>query len=695
MSDSPATLFVAVDTGGTFTDLVVFDVARDRVRYTKSLTTHHDPIEAVLTCVQKTETDLRDARLFKHGTTHVINTLIERSGPRIALITTRGFRDVLDFARGNRTEAFNLFFQRDPPLVPRELRFELDERIDGQGRILVSPKYADVARLVETIRGHGVSSIAVSFLNSYIEPANERQVAQWLRELAPDCYIATGSDLSREWYEYERTSTAAANAYTGPKVGGYLGNMTRVLEKRAFGGQFLMMGSNGGVLSAQHSVQTPILLVESGPVGGCMGAGAYGCALGFDNIIAFDMGGTTAKCALVRDGKFEVESTYHAGGYGRGIPIRVPVIDIVEVGAGGGSIASLDEQHQLNVGPRSAGSFPGPVAYGRGGTEPTVTDANLILGRLDAERFQGGEMALDLAAAYKAIDQRLARPLGYRDEKGVHELASGILSIAAVKMSEAIKRITVERGKDPRDFVLFAYGGGGPLHSAELARELGIPLVVVPPEAGNFSAIGMLLADIRRDESRTHLRPLTSDALREAEEIFAEIKSGMANAIHTDFGDVQATFECFAEMRFIGQYHTVRVQLTGEDAETLRRAFHRIYRDRYGHVIETAPVEFVSLTCVAAAQLPRPDIAQLAYAPAADSAVVSRRRQIYFPEAGRHLDTAVYSRSALPIGFRGEGPAVIEEYGSTTIVGPNDCFEVGRLGELRIAIDQGEWRPAP
>jgi N-methylhydantoinase A len=687
-------LFVAVDTGGTFTDLVVFDAARDRLSYTKSLTTHHNPIEAILTCVAKTKIDLRDATLFKHGTTHVINTLIERSGPKIAFVTTRGFRDVLDFGRGNRTEPFNLSFRRDPPLVPRQLRFEIDERIDGQGTILTAPRREDVVRLADQIRSLEVSGIAVSFLNSYIEPANERLVAEWLRKLMPDCYIATGVDLSREWYEYERASTATANAYTGPKVGGYVRDMDKALTGREFRGQLLMMGSNGGILSAQHSTQSPILLVESGPVGGCMGAGVYGKALGFQNVIAFDMGGTTAKCALVRDGKFDVESTYYAGGYGRGIPIRTPVVDIVEVGAGGGSIASIDGQNRLNVGPRSAGSFPGPVAYARGGTEPTVTDANLILGRLDASRFQGGEMTLDLPGAYRAIEERLAQPLGYRGEMGVHELASGILSIAAVKMSEAIKRITVERGKDPRDFVLFAYGGGGPLHSAELARELGIPLVVIPPEAGNFSAIGMLLADIRRDQSRTFLRNLDAGVIGEINAICAEIETEMIDAIRNDFGGVSVTFERFVEMRYVGQYHTVRVQLEAEDADALKDKFNRIYRERYGHAMESAAAETVSLHCVAMAQLPRPNITQLTEALPAGKPNDVKHRPIYFPEAGARLSTAVFSRANLPLGFRSDGPVVIEEYGSTTLVGPNDRFEIGRLGEIQITINQGAWEAA-
>lgn len=678
-------VFVAVDTGGTFTDLVMFDPESGAVRYTKSLTTHHDPIEGILDCVAKADVDLATTQLFKHGTTLVINTLIERSGPRVALVTTKGFRDVLEFGRGNRTEPFNLFFRRDPPLVPRPLRFELDERVDGTGRIVHAPRHEDVAALAREIRAANVAAVAVSFLNSYLAPENEFQVAAWLRELLGDCYVATGVALTREWYEFERTATSVANAYTGPKIGRYIATLDQALEARRFAGRFLMMGSNGGILSAQHAAAAPILLVESGPVGGCIGAAAYGEALGIGNLIAFDMGGTTAKCAVIRDGGFAIESIYYAGGYGRGTPIRAPVVDIDEVGAGGGSIAWIDAQGRLNVGPKSAGSAPGPAAYGRGGTEPTVTDANLVLGRLDPARFQGGEMRLDVAAARRVLVERLAVPLGYGGGGGVMRLAAGILAIAAVKMSEAIKRITVARGRDPRDFALCAYGGGGPLHAVELARELAIPLVVIPPEAGNFSAIGMLLANVRRDDSRTFLRPLTQETVAAMAAEFATMEAALAASLAGDFGPLPITFERTAEIRFVGQYHTVRIPTTDEAFPALAAIFLRIYRERYGHVLEHAPAELVSLHVAALARTERPRIDRLAgVLPCVAPAPATR--PIYFAGAGRALDSCIYPRRALPLGFAGEGPAAIEEYGSTTLVGPGDRFTIGALGEIRIAV---------
>jgi N-methylhydantoinase A len=681
-------IFVSVDTGGTFTDLVMFDASSGSVRYTKSLTTHNDPIQGILECVAKADVNLAHSGLFKHGTTLVINTLLERSGPLTGLVTTRGFRDILEFGRGNRTEPFNLFFRRDAPIVSRDLRFELNERVDGQGKVICIPTRDEVEGVAHKLKEAGVAAVAVTFLNSYLEPTHERQVAKWLREFLPGCYITCGVDITREWYEFERAATAAANAYAGPKTGNYIAMLEKELQGRNFEGQFLMMGSNGGMLSVQHAAAAPILLVESGPVGGCIGAGAYGNALGLSNIIAFDMGGTTAKCAIVRNGVFGTEPFYYAGGYGRGISVRASVVDIVEVGTGGGSIAWTDEQGRLKVGPKSAGSSPGPVAYGRGGTEPTVTDANLVLGRLNSESFQGGEMRLDLEMTRNSLSERLAKPLGYLGESGLLQLASGILSIATVKMSEAIKRITVERGEDPRDFVLFAYGGGGPLHAGELARELGIPTVIVPPEAGNFSAIGMLLAGIRRDESRTFVRRLSEMTLIEIDAAFAIMESSLSESIKRDFGDLSVTPERAVDMRFYGQYHTVRIPLNTNNVDELQRLFIDIYKARYGHAIERAPAEIVSLHSTLRAKTEQPDIAGLAGQLPSLGPKNTVTRSVCFPGRTQTDKTRVFARRDLPIGFFGEGPAVIEEYGSTTLIAPGDQFEIGKLGEIRISITQ-------
>ncbi|MHA1108700.1 MAG: hydantoinase/oxoprolinase family protein, partial [Alphaproteobacteria bacterium] len=587
---------LAVDIGGTFTDLVAYDLATGSVSYSKSPTTYEDLVEGIFECVAKAGVDLRDAELVKHGTTLVINALLQRNGAKTALITTKGFRDVLEIGRGNRPTPFNLRYRRDEPLVPRALRFEVEERIGGKGEELAPLDIDGIDALAENFRELGIEAVAVSLLNAYANPAHEEQAASRLREKMPDAYITAGAALSREWFEYERTATAVANAFVGPQLSGYIGRFDEALRKSGLDGPLFMMGSNGGVLSAERAREQPVQLVESGPVGGCIGAAAYAGALGLDNAIAFDMGGTTAKCALVTDGRFTVDSINYVGGFETGFPVRGAVIDILEVGAGGGSIAWLDDQQRLHVGPRSAGSMPGPVAYGNGGAEPTVTDANLVLGRIDPARFLGGEMELDVKGAHGAIRARIAEPLGYGDEDGTLRMADGIIAIAVIKMAGAIKKITIERGLDPRDFALICYGGGGPLHAASLARELHIPLVVVPPEPGNFSATGMLLADARLDDSRTFLRALSDESIAESETLFSAMEAAAAAELGGEDGTGDIRFDRVAEMRYRGQKHSIRLAISGlNDVAAVRARFENDYRRRYGHADSNAPTEYVGL----------------------------------------------------------------------------------------------------
>jgi N-methylhydantoinase A len=674
---------VAVDIGGTFTDLVAFDHATGRVSYTKSATTYGDFVDGVLDCFRKAGTSPAEATLVNHGTTLVINSLIQRRGARTALITTRGFRDILEIARGNRPDPFDLYYRRDEPLIPRDLRFEVGERMAADGGVLLPLDETDLRAVADRCRREGIESIAVFFLNSYANPAHEERAVALLKDWLPGVFLTHSTDLSREWYEYERTSTVAANAFIGPQVTTYVNELEGNLAGKGFGGKLFMMGSNGGVLSVARSSRQSIALVESGPIGGCIGAGVYAEALGFRNVIAFDMGGTTAKCALVEDGRFSVDNVYYVGGYIQGFPIKSPVIDIVEVGSGGGSIAWLDTQARLNVGPRSAGSTPGPVCYGRGGTEPTVTDANLILGRISASNFLGGELSLDVAAAGRAIAECIATPLGFTGEDAPYRAADGIVAIATVIMGSAIRRISVEHGRDPRDFVLFAYGGGGPLHAAALARELSIPTVVVPPEPGNFSAVGMLLADARLDDSETFTGPLDDAAVGRLDGMLSGMERQAAAALREEFGAQEVRFERFAEMRYRGQRHNIKVPITGmSDVGSIRRAFETDYERRYGHA-DGKPAEFQALHLSAFARLERPEIGKLPRA--AGGAPRKGVRPVYFVEAGL-VSAEVFERYALPLGFSAAGPSIIEEYGSTTIVPPGDTFLIGPLGEIRITV---------
>src|SRR5580704_8288875 len=552
---------VAVDIGGTFTDLVAYDHDSGAVVYTKSPTTYGNLVEGVLDCFVKAKLDPRAASLVNHGTTLVINALIQRKGAKAALVTTAGFRDILEIARGNRPDPFDLHYRRDDPLIPRELRFEVTERIGAKGEIVTPLDLLALDGLAGKLNGLGIEAVAIFFMNSYANPTHEEQAVAALRALMPDAYVTSSTELTREWYEYERTSTVAANAYVGPQVTSYVRRLESDLQAKGFAGSLFMMGSNGGLISVERSCAQPVALVESGPIGGCIGAGAYAEALGFANVIAFDMGGTTAKCALVENGRFSVDSVYYAGGYVKGFPIKSSVIDIVEVGSGGGSIAWLDPQNRMHVGPQSAGSMPGPACYGNGGREPTVTDANLVLGRLNPDRFLGGELRLDVAAARTAIE-KIAAPLGYAGPTGTTEMADGILALATVIMAGAIKQISIEHGLDPREFVLFCYGGGGPLHASALARELSIPTVVIPPESGNFSAVGMLLADARLDLSKTFVGVLGDSTVAGLKRVFAEMEEEARAALVREFNARDVLFERHAEMRYTGQRHNIKVPIS-------------------------------------------------------------------------------------------------------------------------------------
>jgi N-methylhydantoinase A len=680
---------VAVDIGGTFTDLVAFDRDSNRVLYTKSPTTYGSFETGIADCFGKVRLSPEDVRLVNHGTTLVINALIQRKGARAALVTTKGFRDVLEIARGNRPDPFDLYYHRDEPLIPRERRFEVDERIDAHGEVLHALDPAELERLAQTLRDDGVDAIAICFMHAYANPAHELLAAETLRRALPGTFVTHSLELTREWYEYERTSTAAANAFVGPEVLGYVRRLEADLKDRGFAGSLYLMGSNGGVLTVDRTCKQPIALVESGPIGGCIGAGVYAEALGYENVIAFDMGGTTAKCALVEQGRYSVESVYYAAGYVRGFPIKSPVIDIVEVGSGGGSIAWLDPQQRLHVGPRSAGSTPGPVCYGRGGEDPTVTDANVLLGRIGAEAFLGGELVLDRDAAARALAAKIGDPLGYHGEGELLRLADGIIAIATVTMAGAIRRVSVEHGRDPREFVLFAYGGGGPLHASALARELSIPTVIIPPEPGTFSATGMLLADARLDDATTFTARFDGTTVATMDAQFRTMETAAVAALRAEFGDTPVRLERFAEMRYVGQRHNIKVPIPpGSDVAAIRHAFDDDYRRRYGHADPNVAAEFQALHLSAFARLDRPEIGRLprAQRPAAEPSV----RPIFFGDNLGLCEALVYDRYALAPGFTATGPAVLEEYGSTTVIWPGDRFTIGTLYEIRIDCDVAE-----
>jgi N-methylhydantoinase A len=676
---------IAIDIGGTFTDLVACDVETGAVAYTKSPTTYTKLGDAIFDCIRKAALNARDATFVKHGTTLVINALLQRQGAKTALLTTKGYRDILEIGRGNRTQPFNLRFHREAPLIPRELRFEVSERIEGSGRVRTPLALEELIPLAAMLKEQNVEALAISFLNSYLAPDHEQAAATELRRLLPDLFITTGTELTREWHEFERTATATANAYVGPQVSKYIAEFDAGLRDGGFGGSLLLMGSHGGVISAERGCREPITLVESGPVGGCIGAANYGQALGVDNLVAFDMGGTTSKCAMIERGRYAVESIYYIGGPDAGFPIRGNVIDILEVGVGGGSIAWLDDQRRLHVGPRSAGSTPGPACYGGGGTAPTVTDANLLLGRLDPDNFLGGEMRLTTAHGSDVLSERIAQPLGYTGADAVTRAARGVLTIANLTMTSIIKKVSIARGYDPRDFALFCYGGGGPLHGVELAHALKIPRVLVPPEPGNFSALGMLLADPRLDTAQTFVTRLNPDNLVKVTAVCAELEAAGRAALRREFGEGPITVEREAEMRYKGQHHSIKIPIAEtDDAPGLRARFDAEYLRRYGHNNHKADVEIVVLHSIATLHMKRPEIARLGRPGSTHTAPESKVRPVFYLSEDRFLPTQIYDRYQLAPGFAGSGPALIVEYGSSTLIGPRDTFKIGKLGEIDI-----------
>jgi N-methylhydantoinase A len=680
-------MFIGTDIGGTFTDLVGYDEATGSLFFGKSLTQHQDLVGGVVKCLHDVDVPVSRIDILKHGTTLIINTLLERRGGRTALVTTRGFADILEIGRAGRPFPFDLEYARQPPLVPRPLRLEIDERISASGEIVRTWNDDDIEALISRLGNLNVDAVAIAFINSYRNPEHERKLAEILRSRLPDVYVTCSTELSREWFEYERTSTAVANAYVGPRTSGYLDHFDRRLAAENFSGKFFLMGSNGGVLSVDHARAQPIALVESGPIGGCIGAAAYAKALGIDRLIAFDMGGTTAKCALLEQYHFDVHASYYVGGYEYGFPVQSPVLDIVEVGTGGGSIAYVDDHGRMRVGPRSAGSEPGPVCFGRGGRDPTVTDANLVLGRIGSGPFLSGSLALDDSAAAQALSESVGSRLGYPPGSSIDAVASGILALANAQMATAIKEITIERGKDVRDFDLFAFGGGGPLHAVSLARELNIKRVVVPPEPGNFSALGMLLADARLDEAHNFIVEVKDGIEAFLSEEMTRLQSSVRSQLNRDFDTGAIRFECQSDMRYRGQRHTIRIRLTGaESANDIRSRFFATYQKVYGLAASDGTVEITGLRVAGFVPSKQPDLARLHRAGTMTNAAPGKSRSLYMLEANARAVAPVLHRQSLAIGTGISGPAVVEEFGSTTVIGPGDRLEVGRLGELVITL---------
>jgi N-methylhydantoinase A len=671
---------IGIDIGGTFTDVALVEEASGRIGVAKVPTTPADPAEGVLYALEaamaRYAVPAAEVGLLSHATTIVTNAILEEKGARAALVTTRGFRDVLELRRSARANLYDLF--QDPPatLIPRRRRFEITERVGADSAVVTPLAEDEIDGLIAALKAAHVDAVAVSMVFSFLAPDHERRLGARLRAALPGVPIFLSSDVLPEIKEFERTSTTAICAYVGPVLASYLARLEAAARSRALPPLHLM-GSNGGMLQAAEAIAMPAVAVESGPAAGVVAAALVARQSGRKNLLSFDMGGTTAKASLIRDGRYETTTEYEVGGgsnmtramNGTGHPIRVPVIDLAEVSAGGGSIAWVDRAGALRVGPRSAGAVPGPACYARGGSEPTVTDCNLLLGYLDQGSLLGGDLKIDPEAAAAAVRTRLAEPLGL----DVQAAAAAVIDVVNHAMAEVLKIVSVQRGHDPRDFVLAPFGGAGPLHAAALAAELGMAEVICPPIPGAFSALGLIGADLRRDYVQTLF--VTTDAADPAavEAAFAALeRQGDAMLDGAGVAARRRRFERSVDARYRRQSYELAVAVASDpiDRATLAKIaedFHQRHRTTYGHDNRAEPVQIVSLRVAAIGEIPPLAVRDVPAQPGADAR--KARRKLWFRHTGA-VDAAIYDRRHMPAGLALTGPAVIESLESTILVPP-------------------------
>ena len=692
---------LGVDVGGTFTDAILLNESTGEARTGKVPSTPSDPSDGFLRVVRRMLEEgavpPETVRYVVHGTTVATNAIIEGNLSKTAFITTDGFKDLLEIQTGIRPALYDLQFEKLKPLVPRYLSFGVPERLDFRGDVLMPLDEDATRRVAEQLRDEGVESVAVCLLHSYINPDHEQRIGEILHDVLPGALRSLSSDVAPEFREYFRASTTVINAAIRPIVSRYLDRIQSRVRGSGVLGELLVMQSSGGVLTFDAAIERPVFMVESGPAAGVIAASNLGQNLGHKNVISFDMGGTTAKAGLIENGTPRVTKEYEVGGTaattehgsrGSGYPIRTPVIDLVEIGAGGGSIAWIDSGGILRVGPHSAGADPGPVCYGQGGTEPTITDANLVLGRISSDYFLGGEMRLDAEAARRAIEEKCADPLGM----GVDEIALGIVEIANNAMVGALRRVSIQRGYDPRDFLLVAFGGAGPVHANRLAEELEIPTVLVPMSPGTTSAMGLLVTDIKHDYSLALIQRVDRVDPQEVGTHFQRMRSNGENALAREGVTSDAmSFVYQADMRYVGQSYELTIALpdsylkSNRTEETLN-LFHSEHERSYGFKAEDEPVEFVALRLSAIGVIPKPQLRKLSPGGDPTTNTLKETRPVYFAETGGRVDCPIYDRYQLGSGDEITGPAIIEEVDSTTVIHPDYRAAVDQFGNLFLSV---------
>jgi len=675
---------VATDIGGTFTDLVYVN-DRGEFGIEKDHTTPHKYEKGVMNVIQKSEISHEAINMFIHGSTVVINTLTERKGAKVGLITTKGTRDVIEIARGNRPDLYNFKYQKPEPFVDRYLRFEIEERMNYKGEIITDLSNSDLKEAINYFKQEKVEAIAITFLHSYKNDKHEQLAKKIIQSNLPNVFVTVSSDITKEWREYERTNTSVLNSYVKPVANKYINKLNQELTKENIQGTKYIMQSNGGATTFEHAKEDPIQMIESGPVAGIYGAQVLGNLINESNIIAFDVGGTTAKCSLIYQGEVKITTDYYIekSDISAGYPIKAPVVDIVEIGNGGGSIAKIDELGSLQVGPESAGSNPGPVAYGLGGDSPTTTDAHLITGRLSPRNF---DYEVDMNRVNQVTNEKIATPFQVTTEEG----ALGIIQIANSNMLNALRLISVRKGFNPADFVLVAFGGGGPMHAASLGRELGVKKVIIPVSSAVFSAWGMLQTDLRRDYIETFLASVDILDTVQINQKWEEIeKRGAKEFKEEGMADKNIVFSRYLDMRYKGQEHTVKVSVpngewTEETLKEIENDFHELHEQTYTFKLPKTPTEIVSLHLTGFGKVDKIRPTEIEEAKKKDAFLETR--DVYFEEDG-WLKTEVFLGDKLGKHMIIQGPAIIEEKQTSTLLHPNQQLTVDKYGNLIIETE--------
>lgn len=687
---------IGIDVGGTFTDVTLLNSETGRYYTYKLSSTLQDQSLAIANGTKETlelyGVPVSEIEYFGHGTTVATNMIIERKGAKTALITTKGFRDLLEIGRQTRPSLYNIMEDKPETLVKRSLRKEISERVTAKGDILRDIDRDEVRTVLKELKEHGVESIAVCFLFSFLNSRNEKIVEECIKEVWPEAYYSVSSTILPEFREFERLSTTVINSYLGPRMKMYIHNLRRRIKEVGVTVEPYITQSNGGVMSISSTIQTPVQTALSGPSAGVMGAVYIAEAAGFKDIITYDMGGTSTDVSLVKDGIAEYTTKRKVCG----LPSGVPMIDVHAVGAGGGSIAQIDNAGALKVGPESAGANPGPAAYGLGNENPVVTDANLVLGRINPHYVLGGRLKIDAELSKKAVKKKIADPMSI----GTEEAALGIVKVVNSNMARAIRVITVEKGHNPSDFTLVAYGGAGPLHAVHLAQEMGIRTVLIPPAPGALCALGLLTADIKKSYVRTAIASYDEMTPEQINAVMSSLRDeGSAWLDSEKVPSERRKFHGIAEMRYVGQNYELQVEIpteniTASDIEKMRQDFFVAHEKNYGYYNPNAPVQFVNFRCEATGIVKKPNLAEIETTLDDPSKAEIGRRVVHFEESGA-VDCPVYDRAKFGRAERVNGPCIIEQMDSTTVVPPNTWFSIDKFGNLIIrAFDEDQEKEA-